>query len=125
MEIEFSPFMAGLPPGNADNYQSGGQTNYYGTGFLYIVGEGLKPWYGVGSHLDSYPYPNTHGSEARPHTILSIQMNPIMPTSRWPITFAPINTEKFMLGRRLHHTNFQNGTHSEPNNPYFQNTDIR
>ena len=29
------------------------------------------------------------------------------------------NTEKFMLGRRLHHINFQDGSHSEPNNPVF------
>ena len=54
MEIEFSPFMDGLPNG------SGGQTNYYGTSFLYIVGEGLKPWYGVGSNLEFVPSNNMH-----------------------------------------------------------------
>ena len=32
---------------------------------------------------------------------------------------APINTEAFMLGRRLHHTDFRDGSHSEPNNPMF------
>ena len=120
MEIEFSPFMAGLPPGNADsNYQSGGQTNYYGTGFLYIVGEGLKPWYGVGSHLDSYPLPEYAwlGGKTTHHTQYSNE--PDHAYKQMAYNLAPINTEKFMLGRRLHHTNFQNGTHSEPNNPIF------
>ena len=120
MEIEFSPFMAGLPAGNADsNYQSGGQTNYYGTGFLYIVGEGLKPWYGVGSNLDSYPLPEYAwlGGKTTHHTQYSNE--PDHAYKQMAYNLAPINTQKFMLGRRLHHTNFQNGTHSEPNNPIF------
>ena len=113
MEIEFSPFMDGLPAG------SGGQTNYYGTGFLYIVGEGLKPWYGVGSNLDSYPLPEYAwlGGKTTHHTQYSNE--PDHAFKQMAYNLAPANTEKFMLGRRLHHTNFQDGSHSEPNNPVF------
>ena len=32
---------------------------------------------------------------------------------------APTNGQPFMLGRRLHHTDFGNGVHSEPDNPVF------
>ena len=32
---------------------------------------------------------------------------------------APINSQKFMDGRRLHHTDFQDGSHSEPDNDLF------
>ena len=33
---------------------------------------------------------------------------------------APINSERFMLGRRIHHTNFQTGVHSEQPNDDFE-----
>ena len=32
---------------------------------------------------------------------------------------SPINSERFMLGRRIHHTNFQTGVHSEQPNDDF------
>ena len=32
---------------------------------------------------------------------------------------APINAQPFMDGRRLHHTNYQDGSHSEPDNDLF------
>src|SRR5690606_9633482 len=32
---------------------------------------------------------------------------------------APENAQPFLLGRRLHHTDFGNGTHSETGNPAF------
>src|SRR5690606_36541654 len=32
---------------------------------------------------------------------------------------APASAQPFMLGRRLHHTDFGNGTHSEAGNPVY------
>src|SRR5204863_7888169 len=48
VEIEISQFIAA-----AEN----GRNNYYGTAILYIVGQGIVPWNGVGPLLDSFPLP--------------------------------------------------------------------
>jgi CxxC motif-containing protein (DUF1111 family) len=113
MEIEFSLFMAGLPPG------SGGQTNYYATGMLYVVGEGIKPWYGIGANLDSYPLPETAwlGGKTTQHQQYSDEPTHVF--KQMAGNLAPINAQTFMLGRRLHHTDFHDGAHSEPSNPVF------
>lgn len=111
MEIEISQFIAS--PMN-------GRNNYYGTTFLYIVGQGVVPWEGVGPLLDSYPLPEIAwlGGE----TTLPYQYSN-EPEHRFKQTagnISPDTIEDFMLGRRLHHTNFQNGSHSESGNPIFQ-----
>ena len=111
MEIELSVF--GLPATNK------GRSNYYGTGFLYIVGEGMKPWYGVGDRLDSYPLPESTwlGGNTTHHVQYSAELK--RGFKQMAYNLAPINAQPFMDGRRLHHTNFQDGSHSEPDNDLF------
>ena len=50
VEIEISMFLQA---------PTHGRTNYYGTALLYIVGQGIVPWQGVGPLLDSFPLPET------------------------------------------------------------------
>lgn len=110
VEIEVSQFIQS--PKN-------GRNNYYGTAILYIVGQGIVPWEGQGALLDSFPLPELAwlGGE----TTLPYQYSN-EPTHRFKQTagnISPDSIQSFMLGRRLHHTNFETGAHSETGNPVF------
>lgn len=110
MEIEISMFLRS--PMN-------GRNNYYGTTFLYIVGEGIVPWEGRGTKLDSHKMPEEGWLGG--YTTLPYQYSdePDNHFKQLAGNISPTSIEDFMLGRRLHHTNFETGTHSEPNNPIF------
>lgn len=111
MEFEFSPFLS-----NPTN----GRDNYYGTAFLYIVGEGLKPWQGLGPIRDSFPLPEStwQGGQTTIHNQHSDEPEHLF--KQMAGNLAPISAESFVLGRRLHHTDFGSGVHSEQPNPSFQ-----
>jgi CxxC motif-containing protein (DUF1111 family) len=111
MEIEISPFLRQPVEGRA---------NYYGTAMLYIVGQGgMVPWEGRGANLDSFPLPalaSLGGGTSLPYPYSD------EPASRFKqaaANLAPVNAQPFMEGRRLHHTDFSDGSHSEPGNPAF------
>ena len=110
MEFEFSPFLDG--PMN-------GRENYYGTAFLYIVGEGFKPWEGVGSIQDSFPLPESTwlGGATTIHYQYSDEPDNLL--KQMAGNLAPVSAQPFVLGRRTHHTDFGNGVHSEQPNPVF------
>jgi CxxC motif-containing protein (DUF1111 family) len=135
MEIEFSGFIK-MP--------FEGRTNYYGTAFLYIVGQGgMHPWEWHETMEDAHNWKRAadNATEAnRPITIASLDSFPLPelalsggmttghesysdePKSRFDqlaTNISPINTQPFMLGRRLAHTDFGTGAHSEPDNPIF------
>lgn len=118
MEFELSQFLSGVP---------NGRNNYYGTAILYIVGQGVVPWeargvFGDGSteREDSYPMPIEGwlgGGVTLPYQYSNepdkrfMQMAP---------NLSNINGQKFVLGRRVHHTDFGNGSHDESTaNPAF------
>jgi CxxC motif-containing protein (DUF1111 family) len=136
MEIEFSGFIQ--PPFD------GGRTNYYGTTFLYIVGQGgMQPWEWHETIEDAHYWKRAadNAQEAnRPITEASLDSFPLPelalsggmttghencsdePKSRFDqmaTNIAPSNTQPFVLGRRLVHTDFLTGVHSEPDNPIF------
>jgi CxxC motif-containing protein (DUF1111 family) len=111
IEMEFSPFL--LPPVK-------GRTNYYGTALLYVVGQGgMVPWEGKGPKLDSFPMPEIAllGGMTTQHQQYSKE--PKERFKQMGTNTAPINGQPFMLGRRLHHTDFGTGVHSEPGNPIY------
>ncbi|HEU5125156.1 MAG TPA: di-heme oxidoredictase family protein [Verrucomicrobiae bacterium] len=123
VEVEISQFL--LAPRH-------GRANYYGTAMLYIVGQGIVPWGqgndmgfdggivgDVNQSLGSYPLPTNAWLGGK--TTLPYQYSN-EPEQRFKETagnIAPTNGLRFMLGRRLHHTDFGDGTHSEPDNPIF------
>ncbi|HXI85598.1 MAG TPA: di-heme oxidoredictase family protein [Verrucomicrobiae bacterium] len=120
IEIEFSPFMLTV---------TNGQLNYYGGAILYIVGQGIVPWGTVQNPIDLNPAndgPIVNGVR------VNIDSNPL-PTNAWsagtstmPYQYSgepthlfnqlspgasPPSGEPFLLGRRLHHTDFGTGAH--------------
>ena len=123
VEIEISYFLAG--PRN-------GRLNYYGTTFLYVVGQGILPWAqgsdlglpggimgGVNQTLDSHPLP----TEALLGGLVTLPYQysnePQHRFKQMAGNMTGQSAQPFMLGRRLHHTDFQTGVHSEPDNPVF------
>lgn len=113
MEIEVSQFLR-----NPDH----GRANYYGTAVLYVVGQGgVMPWEGRGPQLDSFPLPATAwlgGRTTLPYPYSNEPDKRFMQTAGH---LAPASAQAFMLGRRLHHTDFSTGAHTElpDQNPVF------
>ena len=112
LEFELSQFLDAPPTG---------RENYYGTAILYIVGQGIVPWEErQGQGDDSYPMPVAGwlgGNVTLPYQYSDepdnhfIQMAP---------NLSNINGQAFMLGRRVHHTDFGDGSHNEAvTNPNF------
>jgi CxxC motif-containing protein (DUF1111 family) len=108
LEFEISQFSAaGIPRG---------QANYYGTTFLYIVGEGIVPWYSKASG----PYPED--SEKIPeeywlggHTTIHYQYTdePNDNFMQMATNLGYDNAQTFLLGRRELHSSFVTGAHDE------------
>jgi len=123
VEIEISQFL--LDPRH-------GRDNYYGTVLLYIVGQGIVPWQegqdagltggvvgGVNQNLDSYPIPTNGWLGGLTTLPYQYSQEPAHHFKELAGNISPTNGLLFMLGRRLHHTDFGDGTHSEPDNPVF------
>ena len=123
VEIEISQFLRS--PRN-------GRNNYYGTTLLYIVGEGLVPWAqgkdvgftggvigNVNQSLDSYPLPTKAWTGGKTTLHYQYSDEPEHAFKQIAGNLAPISGVDFMNGRRLHHTDFGDGSHSESGNPIF------
>ena len=119
MEFELSQFLqTPLPNGRA---------NYYGTTMLYIVGRGIVPWEARGvfgdpstEREDSYPIPEQGwlgGQTTLPYQYSDEPDNHFMQMAG---NLSSINGQPFVLGRRVHHTDFGDGSHDEsPENSTF------
>ncbi len=112
MEIEVSQFLASVPEG---------RSNYYGTTYLYMVGEGgMVPWYTVGDFADkSSERENSHkidesgwlgGRTTLPYGYTNEPDNHFM---QMATNLSSVNGQPFVLGRRIHHTDFETGQHDE------------
>ncbi len=111
IEMEFSPFLK--PP-------VAGRTNYYGTALLYVIGKGgFAPWEGRGDKLDSFPLPDEAllGGMTTSHRQYSDEPKELF--KQMATNLAPANAQPFVLGRRLHHSDFGTGMHSERGNPVY------
>ncbi|HXI72117.1 MAG TPA: di-heme oxidoredictase family protein [Verrucomicrobiae bacterium] len=129
VEVEISQFL--LAPRH-------GRANYYGTVILYVVGQGIVPWASsatqvdaanmanngpvvgnVRTNLDSYPMPTNGWLGGLTTLPYQYSDEPSNHFKEFAGNISPTNGFPFMLGRRLHHTDFGDGTHSEPDNPVF------
>jgi CxxC motif-containing protein (DUF1111 family) len=110
IEFEFSPFMLTV---------TNGQDNYYGGAILYIAGQGIVPWQegatgdpgNINSAIDSFPMPTNGwlaGGDTMPYQY-SCESNHIF--NQLAPNASPLSGQQFLLGRRLHHTNFDDGSH--------------
>lgn len=109
LEFEISQFSAAHIPR--------GQANYYGTTYLYIVGEGIVPWYSDFTNTqhreDSEKIPEEYWLGGK--TSLHYQY-----TREWNDQFLQMatnlgydNAQKFLEGRRVHHSSAVDGMHDE------------
>ncbi|RKG99866.1 thiol oxidoreductase [Corallococcus sp. CA053C] len=97
-----------------------GRFNYYSSGILYIVGQGgIVPFEGQGAIRDSFPLPAKAWAGGRTTLHTPFSNEPDNRFLQMSTNMAPVNAQPFVEGRRLHHTNFQDGSHSEPGNPVF------
>ncbi|QRK08295.1 c-type cytochrome [Archangium violaceum] len=97
-----------------------GRFNYYARAWLYIVGSGgIVPFEGVGATLDSYPMPEAAWSGGRTTLNQPYSNEPAERFMQMALNIAPVNTQTFVEGRRIHHTDFGDGSHSESGNPVF------
>jgi len=111
LEFELSHFLNGVPSG---------RNNYYGTAILYVVGEGVVPWEARGvfgdpstEREDSYPMPVEGwlgGGTTLPYQYSDEPDNHFM---QMATNLASINGQTFVKGRRVHHTDFGDGSHDE------------
>jgi len=112
IEIEFSPFLVKPPHGRA---------NYYGTAMVYVIGQGgMVPWRGVGERLDPEPLPKAAWLGGQMTLPYQYSNEPRERFKQMATNIAPNNAQPFMLGRRLHHTDFESGAHSERGNPAYE-----
>lgn len=122
IEIELSQFL--LAPRN-------GRTNYYGTALLYVVGRGIVPWYAkareealtpaaaAAASFDSVPLPERALTAGELTLSYPYSNEPAERFKQMAGNISHASGHEFMLGRRLHHTDFVSGAHSEPGNPIF------
>jgi CxxC motif-containing protein (DUF1111 family) len=111
IEMEISQFLQA--PKN-------GRKNYYGTTVLYVVGRGIVPWEGRGEKLDSFPLPEQAWLGGWTTLPYQYSNEPKERFKQMAGNIAPISAQPFLLGRRLHHTEFGSGKHSESGNPVFE-----
>ena len=118
LEFELSQFLEAVP---------NGRNNYYGTTYLYIVGQGLVPWQARGvfgdfsTQLeDSFAIPEAGwlgGKTTLPYQYSNEPDNHFL---QMATNLSSLNGQNFVLGRRVHHTDFEDGGHNEsPQNPAF------
>ena len=97
-----------------------GRFNYYSRPWLYIVGSpGIVPFEGSGPLLDSYPLSTQGWSGGETTLNYPYSDEPDNRFIQMALNIAPINAQPFVEGRRIHHTDFADGTHSEAGNPVF------
>lgn len=103
-----------LPPGAGQPASiDGAGTRYYSWEQLYVVGKGIVPWYGGKPALYSVPVPDdalsggmaslNYQYAGQPHRIFQQVVN--------NIGFEDV--QRFTDGRRIFHTSFIDGTHTE------------
>ena len=131
IEFEPSQFMAGGTIAG-QVYQStlvnGTQQNYYGTTYLYRVGYGLVPWWAQEVETNT-PGPNSKISyksyQVPTESMLAGDMTlHYLYTGEKTYRYKQASTnlshkssQTFFHGRRVHHTDFESGGHSEAFNP--------
>lgn len=94
-----------------------GQANYYGTTFLYIVGEGLVPWYtdpfSVEHPEDSNKIPEEYWLGGKTSLHYQYTDEPNDHFLQMATNLGYYNGQKFLEGRRVHHSSAVDGMHDE------------
>jgi len=113
--IEVSPSMFSTVESMASKGDTGG-IRYYSQEWVYVVGSGLKPWYGVQPRLNSVPLPAETLSGGDGSVSYNYSDNGLFMFQQPHNNVGMQNVQRFVEGRRLAHTNFTTGDHNEPGN---------
>ncbi len=99
----------------------GGGARYYSFEHLYVVGVGLRPWYGIAPNLDSAPLPDSTLLGGQTSLSYNYSEEPMRVFQQMANNIGIQNSKRFVEGRRLFHTSFADGKHSEhpDENPVF------
>ncbi len=113
--IEVSPSMFSTVGGMAAKGDSGG-LRYYAAEWTYVVGAGLRPWYGTQPRLNSVPLPAETLSGGMGSISYNYTDNGLFMFQQPHNNVGMQNVQRFVEGRRLVHTNFTTGEHNENGN---------
>ena len=93
-----------------------GAFRYYTNELTYVVGEGLRPWYGVQPRLMNAPLPLDTLSGGLGSVSYDYADNAQFMFQQPLNNIGMQNMQRFMEGRRWIHTNLWTGEHTEPGN---------
>jgi CxxC motif-containing protein (DUF1111 family) len=109
LEFEFGIFIAGQDPRDPGKIE--GRTNYYSDTFRYRVGQGgLTPENRDGS---GRPGPTAAARLGGDTTIPWLYAEPRLAWTQLALNVQPEHVQAFLEGRRLFHTRFDTGAHTE------------
>ncbi|MTV36237.1 c-type cytochrome [Duganella radicis] len=113
--IEVSPSMFSTTDSMLSKGDNGG-IRYYSYEWVYVVSQGIKPWYGVQPRLNSVPLPAETLSGGIGSVGYNYSDNALFMFQQPQTNIGMQNMQRFVEGRRLFHTNFTTGDHNEPGN---------
>ncbi len=111
LEFEMSQFL--------DHTVPHGRSAYYGTTYLYVVGEGIVPFdvtgaFGtLGGRKDSVKIPEKAWLGGKTTLPYNHSNEPDNHFIQMATNLSSINGQAFVLGRRVHHASFIDGSHDE------------
>ncbi|HEX2732819.1 MAG TPA: di-heme oxidoredictase family protein, partial [Polyangiaceae bacterium] len=94
-----------------DPDQVDGRTSYYSDTFRYVVGSGK---------LTAFDSPDDRAKSGGDTTIPYIFVEPELYFEQMALNIQGDDAQRFLEGRRLFHTDFVTGEHTDPNNPPFE-----
>ena len=113
--VEISPSMFSTTAAMQAKGDFGG-IRYYSNEWTYVVGQGLRPWYGVRPRLMNAPLPLDTLSGGIGSVSYNYSDNGSFMFQQPHNNTGMQNMQRFVEGRRLVHTNFTTGKHNEPGN---------
>ncbi|HEY0586603.1 MAG TPA: di-heme oxidoredictase family protein [Pseudoduganella sp.] len=113
--IEVSPSMFSTTESMLAKGDNGG-IRYYSAEWTYVVGTGLRPWYGVQPRLNSVPLPAETLSGGLGSVSYNYSDNGMFMFQQPQNNAGMQNMQRFVEGRRLIHTSFTTGDHNEAGN---------
>src|SRR5471032_2094110 len=117
--IEVSPSMFTTTDAMTAKGDNGG-IRYYSYEWSYVVGAGLRPWYGVQPRLNSVPLPEETLSGGLGSVSYNYSDNALFMFQQPHNNIGMQNIQRFVEGRRLLHTKFTTGDHNENGNDRYQ-----
>lgn len=116
--IEVAPSMFSTREAMTGKGDDGG-IRYYAQEWVYVMGKGLRPWYGIQPRLNSAPLPDDTLSGGLGSVSYNYSDEAAFIFQQAHNHTGMQNIQRFVEGRRLVHTDFITGLHNEPGNDQY------